>query len=365
MWRRSAADQPGRGPSGVGSDRDAGLATFCEQEPRPTREAMQPMKEPEPQGSHDGPAGGDGLIFVAHPNAALEDLQALVAEVAAPAVGETVGLFPSTPYEGDCRICGQWASLTEEHLPPRGAFNKGRGRTPELMDMLGSDTVDFPGSGPTEQGGICGYTLCLDCNNFSGTRWGREYQEWARRAAQALTTVPGGIAAVDSQAVYPGWEPLIFKGVFPGRFVRQVLAMMLTISGSAELGERYGALRRLVLGGDPEPLPDPLRLYVSVFAGPLARIAGGPNGQLWANLESRVARRLLAVDFPPLASVLLLDGPEAPELGVDISTFAETAPDRRMDVTFEVMPLGFGYKPWPTDYRTRGRIIADAIDSET
>lgn len=300
---------------------------------------------------------GSGWLFVAHPNAALDDLAELVGPVSDRETGEP--LFPSEAFEGRCRICGKIALLTEEHLPPRGAFNKGRGRSPGLEELLGREDVDPPDTGVMEQGGVRGFMLCGSCNNYTGTRWSREYQEWARRAALALASVPGGIAAVDAAVGFPGWDELTFKSVYPARYVRQVLSMMLSISGSSELGDRLPVLRRLVLGGDPEPLPEPVRLYMLIVAGPMARIAGGPDGQLWVDLEARARRRVLAVDFPPLAHTMIVEGNPAPELGVDISTLTEYELDTRTDVSFKEIPLGFTYKPWPTDYRSRGQLLRD------
>jgi hypothetical protein len=300
------------------------------------------------------------LVVLGAENAALEELRELVdADDLRLEPGE---LLPSQPLEGPCRICGRVAMLTEEHIPPRGAYNRGRGRTPNVRDQLGNDELDPPDSGPFFQGGISGYVLCEPCNNTTGTRWARAYQDFAQRGVALLSGVPGGIAAVATQAGYPGWDEIIFKDVYPGRYVRQVISMMLGISGDASLSERFPELRRLALGGDPEPLTAPLRLYMQVFGGPAARYVGGPSGALWVDLSSRTKRRVLQIDHPPLGHVLLVDGPPAEGLGIDISSLTEHEVDRKAHLTFEGMPLGFAYKPWPTDYRSRGQIIAERGD---
>ena len=272
-------------------------------------------------------------------------------------------LFPKVAHEGPCRICGETRMLTEEHIPPRGAFNKERGRTVEVGALLSREELEMPDEGEVFQGGISGFTLCDDCNNLTGTCWGREYQEWARRAAWLMRSQPQLPPEVDETPGYARFPSVTFKEVFPGRLVRQVLSMMLSISGSAELGRRFSDVRELVLGGSARPLPEPLRLYFLLYGSSTARICGGEQGQAWWSVSERVLRRILSVDFCPLAFVLLIEGPKIPALGVDISSFTTWEVHKPGgDVEFSNLPLGFGHKPWPADYRSRGQMLADRVE---
>lgn len=56
-------------------------------------------------------------------------------------------LFPSAPAVGPCRICGELKELTEEHIPPRGAFNKQRALSIEIDAVLGRDELELPKEG--------------------------------------------------------------------------------------------------------------------------------------------------------------------------------------------------------------------------
>jgi hypothetical protein len=266
-------------------------------------------------------------------------------------------LFPRGPRNGTCRICGTVAEMTEEHMPPRGSFNVQRGREIALDDALGSDELDPPATGRWFQGGIRGYMLCRSCNNATG-RWGREYQEWARRAILLLKGLPAPVDELDASHGY-SYVQVEFKKVYPARFVRQVIAMMLCVSGSAELGRRHLGLVALALGGPAVPLPPPLRLYFNLYADSTARIAGGPHGQGVYSQEAGEWRWMLEVSFAPLATILLLEGPPDPGLGVDISELTEYELDQRSDLEFDDLLIGFGHRPFPGDYRSRGRLIAD------
>ena len=62
-------------------------------------------------------------------------------------------LFPKVAHEGPCRICGEIRMLTEEHIPPRGAFNKERGRTVEVGALLGREELEMPDEGEVFQHG--------------------------------------------------------------------------------------------------------------------------------------------------------------------------------------------------------------------
>src|SRR5258708_28203136 len=45
-------------------------------------------------------------------------------------------LLPQKKGGGRCRISGQGRKLTKEHIPPRGAFNKYRGRLHSTAECL-------------------------------------------------------------------------------------------------------------------------------------------------------------------------------------------------------------------------------------
>jgi hypothetical protein len=266
-------------------------------------------------------------------------------------------LFPRGPRNGICRICGTVAEMTEEHMPPKGALNVQRGRQVALDDALVSDELDPPVTGSWLQGGIRGYMLCEPCNNTTG-RWGREYQEWARRAVLLLKGLPASVEELDESNGY-SYVDVEFKNVYPARFVRQVIAMMLCVSGSAALGRRHPELVALALGGPAIPLPPPLRLYFNLYADSTARIIGGPYGQGVYSQEAGEWRWMLEVSFAPLATIMLLEGPSDPGLGMDISELTGYELDQRSNIEFRDLRVGFGHKPFPGDYRSRGRLIAD------
>jgi hypothetical protein len=269
-------------------------------------------------------------------------------------------ILPATKGFDCCRICGNGAVMTAEHVPPRAAFNKGTGRNVGLNEIIGPKALNSMdlGSGPFQQGGIKGYTLCSTCNSRTGKLWGPEYKEWANWfAALILQTeeLCGDLEKLVGPLIV---TDVVFRGIHPGRFVRQVLSMFLSISGGPELAQECPHLRSLVLGEPPRPLPEPLRLYLHGYAGGLGRFFGG-NGVTQIDVVTGTSRRLMAIDFPPMAFVLLLDGPPL-DIGLDITEFTTIDVRTSADLVGDI-PIGYGYSPFPGDYRTKAKLVANLL----
>lgn len=262
-------------------------------------------------------------------------------------------LFPRVPREGKCRICGEWAQLTREHIPPRSTQPIDRARAPTFEDWFRHDELDLPDAGPVIQGGVSGFILCERCNNWTGTNYGLEYQIWARGAAAVLTSLGVSLEELDSRDKYT-FVNLRLVDVYPGRFVRQVLAMMLSVSGSCDLSERHSTIRNLVLGGPPESLPEQLRLFMTLYAGPAVRFAGGPFGQAIYDGVTGIWTRCIEVAFPPFAFQLILDGDAERASGVEMSELSACDADRTQTCQIEGLLVGFGHTPYPLDYRPMG-----------
>jgi hypothetical protein len=269
-------------------------------------------------------------------------------------------LMPAKGHVGPCRICGVATVMTEEHLPPKGAFNSGRSRGATLEDWLARSGAGAEPSGRLRQGGNRGAMLCADCNNGTG-RFGREYQGWAVAIVDMVRRLPESVDEID-RASTPRGVSIELPRARPARFVRQVIAMMLCVSGSAELAARYPALRDLALGGAPQPMPIGLRLFLTaVYLTPTTRLVGGPTGQLKIDPSEKAGVRVLEIAHIPFAFALLLEGDATMIPGADMGSFVELDLDRVCSVTLEETLLGFGHTPLPLDYRSAGQIEAGRL----
>jgi hypothetical protein len=61
----------------------------------------------------------------------------------------------------------------------------------------------------------------------------------------------------------------------------------------------------------------------------------------------------------PLSTILLTDGPPDPYLGIDISQFTTIPVDAKSaEIRADGILIGFGHKPFPGDFRTKGQLLA-------
>ena len=282
------------------------------------------------------------------------------AKAAVPAIffDRPVTPLPLTAGKDGCRLCGRYRQLTKEHIPPGSAFNKGAVKTHNFDEWLDRENLeDLPG-GTITQGGIWGYTLCASCNNNTGAWYVPEYQRWAVAAVNALADARANVKDLDAHLgplrgkLHLGGDQL----PRPGAFVRQVLAMMCSLSTGLDLAGNWWAIRRIVLEKSQESLPQGMSLGLTIFLGPGSRIT---PPSLVIDLAQQQWRWVTEVAHPPLATTLVLASSDEVEHVFDLSQFTLMPWDQRAEVKSDI-ETGFGHTPYPSDFRTRADIEAQA-----
>jgi hypothetical protein len=294
-----------------------------------------------------------GVVLTAAARAGWEE-----AMVVAPAGWVETGgpvMLPREPLTGECRICGQTARLTKEHIPPQGVGNKGQYRGHSFRDWLERAPGGLEmGKGAPGQGGIWGYTLCKRCNDLTGQRYGSEFKAWTARSWQLLGQA-GSPRAADLNP-HPFGIAFSFGGpedggVAPGDFIRQVLSCMCSLSGAWNLAKRHPTIRRIILDRECAPLPDDLRVHLGFCFGPASRLCGP---QLSVDSVTGEWAWIMELTYPPLALMMVLaSNHDVVSQGVDITSFTEIEPKRRLK--FEVpdgVVAGFSWSPYPWDLRS-------------
>lgn len=243
--------------------------------------------------------------------------------------------------------------MTFEHIPPKAAGNCAPVRAFQLPDVLGKRTLrELPSGGTTQQRGAGGRVLCKTCNDTTG-RHGREFKHWAEVAHDVLASSdppPAFLSNATRQMV-----EFELRGVYPGRFARQVLATLVAASGSHHLSANNPEIRRVLLEGTCE-LPGELRLFVGLYRGPRIRLLP-PMASI--NLQRRKPQVLMEVAFRPFVFTGLLSGEPDAAAGAEITSWTEMSTDRRADVQF-LLPDGYGWTPFPNDFRSIEQIERDA-----
>lgn len=242
--------------------------------------------------------------------------------------------MPQRKTQGKCALCGNHGELTEEHVPPKCAFNKGR------LIQLGAAPWEAgayvaPGQqvrGRQIQGGQRFATLCGRCNNQLGRDYAWAYGDWAVQIAELRLPTHGQFA-------------LPFK-IHPLRVLKAILAMFVSVNGAAAplLCER---VRQFLIFPRVGALPPDLRVFVYACSGGYLRTApahaiirsGGG-----AFIYSEVA-------CMPLGCVLSLDGRQPDPRLLEITDFRLERLESERTV-FLQMPHFRLDSPIPLDFRS-------------
>jgi len=272
----------------------------------------------------------------------------------------TIKMLPRNRFRGPCRICGKEDKLTKEHIPLGSSGNKGRSKKYRLDDWLKYGFAHDKVKREIEQGGIHGYTLCDKCNSLTGRLYGNEYKNWVKKAENIISEFePGSVVRFD-QLVGPFGQEVSFGSkeegaVKPGAFVRQVLSYMCSLSGTWNIAERHPEIRRIIIEQSVEKLPQCLDLGMYLYLGPKARIHGP---QLKVNVKTKTWMWCQEMAFPPFAFLFVLaSNKENAGTGLMIGDFTTLAPDEEKYYSGTI-EIGFGWSPYPGDYRSRAAIEA-------
>lgn len=271
-------------------------------------------------------------------------------------------MLPKKPLVDRCRLCGKTKELTKEHIPPKASGNKARLTTLSFDDWLKDHLeTDATSKHLIQQGGLFGYTLCKDCNSFTGNKYGNEYISWVTKANKVIQDLGTGIVPSLDQSIGPFIKSITFGNttegsVKPGALVRQVLSCMCSLSGKWDLAAKHPEIRRIVLEQTAETLPTGMELGMSLYFGPKIRIHGP---QLRVDYKTGIWRWCQEIAFPPFAFQLIIaSNSTEPGLGLLINDFTTIKPDQEMYFTGDI-EMGFGWSPYPGDYRSSATIKSE------
>jgi hypothetical protein len=237
------------------------------------------------------------------------------------------------PY-GRCHYCGEWQELTEEHVPPRKAFNSTTTRPfkPAGKNIFDPRTMSL---GKQKQGGVSYYRLCRKCNSDTGAWYGGAYHHWAIYGA---SLIEHGI----------GLSPVYHETLAePGRIAKQIIGMFLTING-IEFGDTHEDLRRYVLQRRRVGIPEEFALYCYLTRSQQYRVSGFISKR---NLESRETEYVSEISHFPFGYLLYYDSRPRDQRLFDISWFTRKRFDSVTDVQLRLQQLPV-HSAMPTDFRS-------------
>ncbi len=230
---------------------------------------------------------------------------------------------------GRCSLCGRHARLTNAHVPPRAAFNKG-------SFAWGGTTADrYLSYGRPKLGGSSRYAHCESCRAITSP-WDDEYIRWTYTFAGNLLN-----SSEKGQR-----EQIVgrLQDVRPGRFIRSAIAGMTALTHT--LIDSHPELVRMIREGVPGKPPEDLRFLAAIVPdGSAAHVEGshdavvvrvplGPeNG---GSISTRAPAISATIHYPPF-SLLLADRSIADDLPhADCSEMLELGVDEVAEVSISL-----------------------------
>jgi hypothetical protein len=241
--------------------------------------------------------------------------------------------------EGICRLCGKAGPLTEEHVPPEGAFNDAKVLF-HRMRHVGGQILRYAEDKPR---GNTLAVLCRRCNSRTGSVYGTEYVRFVKEVANR------------ADGKRHGEHVQFTTRTFPLRIVKQVLTTLSATSG--ELGPEMPFIRRFLEDRLETGLPSAYRLFAFV---PEVRGLGRTTGVgAFLNLEDRQFVVYSENTWWPLGWILTLNGEPIHRAREVTDWAASSFRDRRtVDVDLPVLSALGDYG---ADFRTSEQIQRDRM----
>jgi len=249
--------------------------------------------------------------------------------------------------KGRCHLCGEEGELSFEHVPPKRAFNECSVLRQKIEEWH-AWAEGGPSRGKIQQRGFGAYTLCPSCNNRTGSWYAPELVKWARRAMESLDNLEG-----DEEVMV-----LSIPDAFPLRFIKQVVTMIFSANGP-QFAATAVDLAKFVLSKHDTNLPDQYRFYLSLYRGPALRSVG-ISGIL--SIDTGKIKIVSEVAYPPFSYVMGFE-PHQPQGLEEITYFSRFGYDEQRPISVE-LAIGWGYTPYPLDFRDKGRLLRDRLISE-
>lgn len=243
---------------------------------------------------------------------------------------------------GKCWLCGQIRQLTEEHIPPRAAFND----APILLQEVSQRTahvgrLEWEGHVNT---GLKIVSLCAECNSKCGSKYGGDFVRFIRKIAAQVEAVPNG-------------RQMFVSGIDRPLSIVKAVTQSFVSANEPSFVDKNDWVRKFLRNSRNMDWPPDVNLYL--FA---TNSRGGRKSGVSAFYTPATRTTSIVAEFTfwPLGSVLsfgeLRHSPLSP-----IHHWAkfEYKYDGKIDLALTVNPVA---TPYPADFRDRDTVERDATE---
>lgn len=232
---------------------------------------------------------------------------------------------------GICHICGQYKKLSYEHIPPKGSFNPLHQRLYTVEELLNApSTRNLPPwdtSGlhyKSFQNGTGFFTLCEDCNNFTGAKYGGAYSDIIRGIGQELMKIP-------KEDRKRGLTIHVEK-VNLLAFFKQIISMFCSIN-SIEIGKNF---KEFLLDENSNAFHEEYGVFMFLHTGRVMRFI---PFQVQANVRTKDTYFFSEISTFPVGFILYDLSVSTKQFhGCDITSFSQCPYDNNQKAE---MPLPF------------------------
>jgi hypothetical protein len=268
---------------------------------------------------------------------------------------------------GSCAICGELKTLSNEHFPPKGAFNRDSVKVQSINEY--KTKVEVVWTEKWKHGGNAKYRTCVDCNTKTGDWYARGYIDFVTKIEPYARPKNMGIGELDLVDIYPM------------RVVKQVLCSILASSNLDESikPKSYCApsakdempppaflmdtrrayevlpdLRRLILDKNATGLPQGVRLYLYLVANRAGRTSGIG---VTASKSKGKAALFAELAWWPVGWALFFDGDLWKPL-LDVTEWMNVGYDFKVPSMTLGLPCYWIEGKFPLDFRTPEEVAA-------
>jgi hypothetical protein len=167
-----------------------------------------------------------------------------------------------------CRVCGESKPLTEEHFIPRAAGGGVRHMLyggDELLKSLKES--GYRPRGKYKQNGLTSYTLCKECNDFSGLWYDKDFAYFYNGVNN---TFKSSLVIPEDQSVedYLSGKAvdMILYDIKPFNVAKRILVSFCSVEYPG-LTDRKSEIRRAILDRHYVPNTDDFAIYMSLHVG--------------------------------------------------------------------------------------------------
>lgn len=246
--------------------------------------------------------------------------------------------------EGTCWLCGRWANLTREHIPPRSAFND---RPLLLYDVERHSNIigRLEWAGRREKG-LIAVSLCGECNTKCGGQYGSHYVEFLRKVAERVGKARNG-------------ERILVAGIHrPLSILKAITQSFVSANGPAFVNANSW-VRKFLRSSRNRDWPRDVFLYVFGTKSSGGRKSGVAG---FYEVHARRIRVVAEFTFWPLGSVLSFDELKDPRLApIHHWSQFEYSYEGTVDLWLTINPVATAY---PLDFRDKERVRREGLETE-